>query len=396
MLRRAIPLLITLALVGAACSTSGNGESNGSGPNGNSKGPILIGYPADLSGTYAFYDQPIEEGAQFAIDQINASGGVLGYQLELKTIDMRNDVAEGSKVTQQLIDEGAKYLIGTTGDGFLAEASVACAAGIPISTGDGTAPTLVSDAGPCAFQWVMSDNVQGATLAEWALQQGYQTAYVIGSSEIPYTKNLPTYFTEVFEAGGGSVVGTDQYKIGAGDYSAVVTKLANVSPQPDVIFTPMFVPDTQVFLRQLRQAGITTPVVSTDGNLDPSLAEAGAKALNGFTFTASACPPEADPNIQKFFNDYKARYGKDPSSVIAALGYDEIYAVKAAFEAAGSTDPAKLIEAIKHVDYHGVTGELKMDPTTRRAEKPAALVQMQGDTFTCLGHPPYPSNVPKP
>src|SRR5581483_9332364 len=125
-----------------------------------------------------------------------------GYQLELKTIDMRNDVAEGSTVTQQLLDEGAKYLIGTTGDGFLAEASVACATGIPISTGDGTAPTLVSDAGPCAFQWVMSDNVQGATLAEWALQQGYQTAYVIGSSEIPYTKNLPTYFTEVFEAGG--------------------------------------------------------------------------------------------------------------------------------------------------------------------------------------------------
>ena len=65
----------------------------------------------------------MEEGAQFAIDQINASGGVLGRQLELKTIDMRNDVAEGAKVTQQLIDEGAAYLIGTVGDGILAEGS---------------------------------------------------------------------------------------------------------------------------------------------------------------------------------------------------------------------------------------------------------------------------------
>ena len=63
----------------------------------------------------------MEEGAQFAVDQINEAGGVLGRPLELKTVDMRNDVAEAAKVTQQLIDDGAAYLIGTVGDGILAE-----------------------------------------------------------------------------------------------------------------------------------------------------------------------------------------------------------------------------------------------------------------------------------
>jgi branched-chain amino acid transport system substrate-binding protein len=239
----------------------------------------------------------MEEGAQFAIDQINASGGVLGRQLELKTIDMRNDVAEGAKVTQQLIDEGAVYLIGTVGDGILAEGSVACAAGVPISTGLGTAPSLVGDMGSCAYQLVMSDNIQAAVLAEYAVAQGYQTAYTLGSSEIPYTKNLPIYFTDAFEHAGGTVVGSDEYKIGAGDYSAVVTKLQNADPTPDVVFTPMFIPDSIVFLRQLRQAGLTMPVLSTDGNADAALLDAGAKAIDGLTFTNSVCTAEGDPGV---------------------------------------------------------------------------------------------------
>jgi branched-chain amino acid transport system substrate-binding protein len=396
MLRKALPALLVLALVGAACSTDddGGGTDGGNGDGGG--GTFLIGYGADLSSDYAFYDVPIQEGAQFAVDEINEAGGVLGNQLRLNTIDMRNDVAVGSQVVQQLIDEGAGYLIGTTGDGFLAQAAVACGAGVPISTGDGTAPTLVGDAGDCAFQLIMSDNIQGATLAEWARDEGHETAYVIGSSEIPYTANLPTYFSQAFEAAGGTVVGADQYQIGAGDYSAVVTKVRNASPTPEVIFTPMFVPDTQVFLRQLRQAGVTTPVVSTDGNLDPSLAEAGARALDGFTFTASACPAEQDPTIQAFMDAYAERYGSEPSSVIAALGYDEVYAVKAALEDANSTDPGDLIEALQTVTHDGVTGTIEMDPETRRARKSVALVQMDGDAFTCLGQPGVPSFVPEP
>ena len=83
------------------------------------------------------------------------------------------------------------------------------------------------------------------------------------------------YFSAAFEHGGGTIVGTDEYKIGAGDYSAVVTKVTSVDPPPDVIFTPMFIPDSVVFLRQLRQAGSTIPVLSTDGNADAGAAGRG-------------------------------------------------------------------------------------------------------------------------
>ena len=395
MLRKSLALLFVLTLVGAVCSTSdddGGGDTDDSGAA--SGDPIVIGFPADLTTDWAYYDSPMQEGAQFAVDQINDNGGVLGRPLELQTVDMRNDVAEAAKVTQQLIDDGAVYLIGTVGDGILAEGQVACGANVPISTGLGTAPTLVGDMGACAYQLVMSDNIQAAVLAEYAIAEGYETAYVIGSNEIPYTKDLPVFFSDAFENGGGTVGGTDQYKIGAGDYSAVVTKLANIDPAPDAVFTPMFIPDSVVFLRQLRQAGLTMPVLSTDGNADAALLDAGEKAIDGLTFSNSVCTAEGDPEVQAFYDDYSAANGSDPSSYVAVIGYDEVNLVADAMEQAGSAEPAAVIEQLASTDFTGISGHVVMDPTTRRADKPAALIQMDGTEFTCLEQPDFPAYVP--
>jgi len=391
MLRRSVGLAFVLVLL-AACTSEGTADNGGDG--GPSGEPIIIGFPADLSTDWAYYDAPMEEGAQFAVDQINQDGGVLGRPLELRTVDMRNDVARGAQVTQELIDEGAVYLIGTVGDGILAEGSVACGAGVPISTGLGTAPSLVGDMGECAYQLVMSDNIQAAIMAEYALEQGYDSVYVIGSSEIPYTENLPVYFQDALENGGGSVVGTDEYKIGAGDYSAVVTKIANADPAPDAIYTPMFIPDTNVFLRQLRQAGVTTPVLSADGNADPALLDAGERAIDGLTFTNSVCTAEGDPEVQQFYDDYNARYGEDPSSYVAVIGYDEVNIAASVIEAQDSAEPSAIIGGLSQVDYTGISGHLTMDRETRRADKPAALLQMDGTEFTCLGQPGFPAYVP--
>ena len=381
----------------AAPETTAPSTEPSSGPGGPSGDPIIIGFPADLSNTYAYYDQPMLEGAQFAVDEINDANGVLGRPLKLEVVDIRNDPAETSKVTQRLIDDGAVYLIGTTGDGINAEGALACAAGIPVSTGDGTAATLVDDIGTCAFQLLMNDTIQGAIAADYALAEGYKTALLVGSPEIPYTKNLPGYFAAVFTKGGGTISGEETYQIGARRLSPRWRpRSRGLGPQPDVIYTPMFPPDTQIFMRQLRQAGVTAPVISSDGNLDPSLTSAGAAAIDGMAFTAAVCPADTDTGVGDFFTAYNARYGSDPSSVVATLGYDEIKIVAQAIEAAGSADPAAIMEALKNYSYNGVSGDGVMDPETRRVKKPAALIVMEGETFTCLEQPGYPTFVPNP
>jgi branched-chain amino acid transport system substrate-binding protein len=377
----------------SACSLGSAGSSDTK----KTSQTIVIGFPGDFSSDWAYYDLPMKEGAQFAVDQINANGGVLGKQLRLVTVDTRGDTTETAKATEQLLGPGAIYLIGTTAEGINAEGTVACGAGVSVSTGDGTAATLVGDIGKCAYQLVMNDTIQGGTIAEYAAKQGYKSAYVLSSAVIPYTKNLPKYFTQVFEKNGGQVVGTDQFKLAAGDYSAAVTKLANASPKPDVIFTPMFPPDTQVFLRQLRQAGVNTPVLSTDGNLDNSLRDAGAHALDGFIFTAAVCPPGTDNDrVTKFFADYKSKNSKEPSSVVAVLGVDEVNIVAQALKDAGSASADSLTKALANVKYNGISGPIEMDPATRRVRKPAALVKMDGQKFTCLAQPSFPGTVPEP
>lgn len=380
---------------GTAC-TQTNPEPGG-GAQGGAEDTVVVGFPGDFTGDWAYYDLPMKEGAQFAIDQINANGGLDGKEFVLETIDTRGDTTETAKATQELLDKGAVYLIGTTSEGINAQGAVACDAGVPVSTGDGTAATLTSDIGECAFQLIMNDTIQGGTIAEYAVEQDYESAYVLSSPVIPYTKNLPGYFTEVFEDGGGSVVGTDQFKLAAGDYSAAVTKIANASPQPDVIFTPMFPPDTQVFMRQLRQAGVDIPVLSTDGNLDNSLLDAGKEALDGFVFTAAVCPPGTDDEgVSSFFEDYNAEYDADPSSVVAVLGYDEVQILAQAIEDAGASDAESIMASLAEVAHEGISGAIEMDPETRRVRKPAALVKMDGDAFSCLAQPSYPALVPEP
>ncbi|MCB9100703.1 MAG: ABC transporter substrate-binding protein, partial [Anaerolineales bacterium] len=104
--------------------------------------PIKIAYVGDFSDVYSFYDLPVRGGAQFAVDEINAAGGVLGRPLELIAKDGKNDQALSIQILEEILGEGGvSYIIGTTGDPFLAQATVACSQGIPISTGDGTAPT---------------------------------------------------------------------------------------------------------------------------------------------------------------------------------------------------------------------------------------------------------------
>src|SRR5918999_260846 len=386
-LGRTLVLVLALALTAVACGDGGEGGG------GDGDGPIKIGYVADFSEVYSYYDVPLRDGAEYAIEEINADGGVLGRELQLIARDNKNDVATGTRATQEVLDEGVVYMIGTTSDAFLAQSQLVCDAGVPTSTGDSTAPTLTQDI-PCAYQLVMSDNAQGAVAAEYALEQGHGTAYLLGSEEIPYTANLPRYFEEVFTAGGGTIVGEDQYQIGAGDYSAQATRIANLAEQPDVIFTPMFIPDTPVFLQQLRQAGVDIPVISTDGNHDAALLDTGASALDGFVFTTHAFPAQGTP-LADFDASFEQETGEAPLSVVVGVGYDEIYALRSAIEAAGSADPESIDAALADVDHRGVTGTITMNAQSRRAEKEVTIVLLDGAEMTYVDAS-YPGTVPEP
>jgi len=399
--KRSVALLIALLAVAAMTffAVSCGGGDDGDDGGGEEEAKVFkIGYSADLSGGYSSYDVPIRDGAQYAIDKINEAGGVAGMKLEMIVKDNKNDKALAVQTTQELIDEGIQYLIGTTSDHVVACNRLAQDNEIPSDTGDGTAPNLVDDIGEWSFQYIMQDNLQGAAMAEYCYGElGYRTAYLLKSPDVPYSNNLPLYFKDVFEKLGGEVVGISDYKLEAGDFSAQVTKIANASPKPDMIYTPMFMPDTPVFLKQLKAAGVDIPVVSSDGNDTPDILSAGPEALDGMILTTFAFP-EPDTPLYDFYQQFEQDKGSPPETVIVANGYDGILILQAALEQTGGKGGQALRDALSELSGIKIatTDDYVMDPNSRRAEREIALLEMKGDEFTFVQYLPFPQYVPAP
>lgn len=391
----AIAALVAVAVL--ALGLTGCGEEEGDGGGGEAE-VFKIGFCADLSGGYSSYDTPIRDGAQFAVDEINEAGGVEGMQLELIVKDNKNDKALAIQTTQELLDEGIQYLIATTADHVTAIARMAAEQEIPSDTADGTAPNLPRDCGEWTFQYIMADNLQGAAMANYCYTElGYRSAYILKSPDVAYSNNLPLYFKEVFEKLGGKTIGVSDYKLEAGDFSAQVTKIKSASPKPDMIYTPMFLPDTPVFLKQLKAAGVDIPVVSGEANDTADVLSAGPEALDGMILPTFGFPEPGTP-LADFYATYEEKTGSAPETVIVANGYDIIYVIKAALEQTGGEAGQALRDAIANISGVKVatTDDFSMDPVTRQAKREITLLKMVGDEFTYVKALPYPDYVPEP
>jgi branched-chain amino acid transport system substrate-binding protein len=394
--RDAILATALLAIVGLAVLVTGCGSS--SSDNGGTAKVFKIGYSADISDGYASCDVPYRDGLQYAIDEINKAGGVAGMKLELIVKDNKNDAALAAQTTQQLIGEGIQYLAGTTSDQVVACNRLAEEKQIPSDCGVGTAPTKQTDVGEYCFQYDIMDNQQGAAMANYCYTElGYRTAYLLESPDSAYTANLPIYFKETYEKLGGKIVGTSDYKLGASDFSAQVTKIQNNDPKPDMIYTPMFMPDTPVFLKQLRAAGVDIPVASGDGCDTVDLLAAGAQALDGLIFTTHTYPVPGSATYD--FNEaFTKATGHAPEGAYTALGYDAGQILKAALEKTGGKGGKALRDALANVSGVQIltTDSFTMDPATRNGNAQAVLVKMDGAKFTFVKQLPLPEYVPPP
>jgi branched-chain amino acid transport system substrate-binding protein len=357
----------------------------------------IVGYAAAMTGGLAPFDTPFKEGLEVAVQELNSKGGIDGHiPISLAVKDIKSEAALAAQVAQELVDSGVDMLItGCDVDLSISSGNVAQAAGIPAISSCATTPTVPQAVGDYMFLISMGDNAQAAVLAEFAKEQGYQTAYLLGSPDTGYTQKLPEYFRAAFTKVGGEIAGEDTFTVNSTDFAAQITKIQNLSSKPDVIFTPAYVPDSAVFLKQLRAAGVDIPVLSTDGNDSPLLIEVGGDAVEGMVFTTHGFPAEGSP-LEKFNKTYEEVKGGPPESVFAALGADFVAAVDAAVTKAGTTDPAAVRDALDSLeDVQGATGSITFKDQARVPLKEIALVTVKDGAFE-LVKTAIPSEVPAP
>lgn len=320
-------------------------------------GTYKIGWAIDKTKYLSFVDEPVHKGMLVAIDEVNAQGGIDGkLKIELDVRDMKADPMLGGTVVQELIANGANFIVTTCDtDVSLPGAQIAAANKLPVMSScgaDAAGPSQVK--GEYSFLNVPGTLSQGAVLGELAAKRGYKKAYTLKSNSEGYTQTLAKAFEARFTELGGSIVGQSYYDIGEKNYRVTATKMVN--SDADVIMTNTFPPDTTGFLKDLERAGNKKPLLLVDGNDTPVVFEAGPQ-LAVATMTTYGGDRSPGSAFSKFEAEYQNKFGKPPESLQTALGYDLIMVVAAAVKAAGSTDGTAVATALNNLEnVKGATG----------------------------------------
>lgn len=357
--------------------------------------PLIVGAALGLVGDAAPGDVPFSEAMTYAVDELNKAGGIQGRPVELIVKDMKSDPAVGATVATELLDAGAQIMVGPAFPGMGASVvQNAAAAGVPVLCGCSTQPEYVMIGGAKAYLVAFGDNVQAAAAAEYALAQGYKTVYTLTSPDLSYTARLPEFFVAAFENGGGTSVGDDTFAIGQPDFAAQATKIAALDPQPDVIYTGMFPPDVGTFLKQLRAAGVKAPLYGADGLDQQALVDFAGADAEGTVFSTHGYPVEGSA-FKTFIDGLTTYQGKAPEApALASLGGDTVDVIVAAVEAAGSTDPKAIGDALAELEnVEVVNGTITYKGTDGVPMKTVALVAVENGKFV-LKDQMIPSFIP--
>ena len=184
-------LVVTLA---AGCSSAD--DSSGGGGGGDDDGPIIIGAAVAESGGFELYDNAQTSGMQYAIDEINAAGGIDGREFKLITADHKTDPAQVQAVTQELLDEGADAIVTTVDYDFGAPAALAASKAGKVSISGAGAPEFgLQGLGPLHFNVYQGTPSESAALAEFAYTtQSLRKPYLLEDTSIQYSKSLCAEF----------------------------------------------------------------------------------------------------------------------------------------------------------------------------------------------------------
>lgn len=342
------------------------------------EGPRLrIGFAADLSDLGGFADAPASQAAAYFIDLINCTGGVDGLPLELIIQNIEGDPDVTQRAAQDLLDAEVSAILGPPFPDFGFPLLQVTAGQVPVLFVASTEPTL-SDPAQLAFLVAFDDTAQATAAAEFALDEGWTTA-VTFSSPGPYFGYNPEIFTEVFEAGGGTVIADYNYvPIEDVDFSSQANEMANLDEPPDVVYSAMLAFQAAILRGQLDGVGVDTRFLITDA-FEATGGYAEGEAVEGFYHTTHSFP-EPGSRVVILDEGFEATTGaalENPS--FGGLAADAIAIVIDAFLRTGSTDPAVLGAAIAESQgVEGVTGVLSYPSGSGSPEKPVYVHRVVG------------------
>src|SRR4051812_12217580 len=352
MTKRIFYLLLPLVLIG--CNKGGNA--------GGDAATIKVGEFASLTGKEATFGVSSHEGTLMAIEEINAAGGLLGKKLELLTEDTQSKPGEPQTVVNKLIArDGVIAILGEVASSRSLEAGPVCQKNkIPMISPSSTNPK-VTQIGDYIFRVCFIDPFQGTVMANFATKTlKAKKVAVFTDVKSDYSKGLAKYFKEGFTSAGGQIGVELDFNGGDKDFKAQLTAIK--SANPDAVFVPGYYTDVALICIQAKQLGLSVPLFGGDGWESDQLVKIGQDAVEGHYFSTHYAPEVATDKVKNFVAAYQKHYqGKTPDAM-AALGYDSAMILADAMKRAGSSDGAKVRDALAATkDFDAVTGKITIN-----------------------------------
>ncbi|NMO14315.1 ABC transporter substrate-binding protein [Pyxidicoccus fallax] len=379
---RLVPLLAAVVLGALACERKAPPAAPAAQPSAaqprtaSETGPIVIGTLGSLTGSEASFGTVVRDGIQFAVEEVNAKGGVKGRKIELRSYDTQGRIEESVAAAQRLLTQDRVMLVlgDVTSSGSLAIADAVQAARVPMVTPSATHPD-VTKKGDYIFRTCFIDPFQGGAMARFARENlKLDTVAVLHDARNASSLGLSEAFQEAFKKLGGKVVAVEAYSKGDTDYRAPL--LAAKKAKPQALYLPGFYSEVGVIARQARELGMTQPLLGGDGWESDRIFELAGGALEGAHYSSHYAEDNPAPELQRFITAFRARYGRSPEAA-SALGYDGARVALAAMERAESLSGPAIRDALAATkDFPGATGTLSMD-ANRNPVKPAVILTIR-------------------
>lgn len=325
---------------------------------GIAKADVMVGLAGPLTGSNASFGEQLKHGAEQAAEDINRGGGILGQKVVIIAGDDAADPKQGVSVANRFVGQGVKLVIGHFNSGVTIPASEVYADNGMIDITPAATNPRVTDRGlQNMFRTCGRDDQQGLIASAFIVKRFLGKRIAVLHDKTTYGKGLADETKKGLDKAGVQQVLYEGVNTGEKDYSGVVLKIREA--RADLVYWGGLYTELGLIIRQMRDQGITTPVMGADGIVSDEFASIGGPGVEG-TFMTFPPDPRLRPTAAAVVKEFEAK-GFNPEAY-TLYSYAALEVLKQAAEKAGSFDPKGMADAMHSgMQFRTVLGDMSYD-----------------------------------
>jgi len=318
---------------------------------------ITIGLAGPFTGEEAFFGEQIKHGAEQAVEDINAAGGVLGQKLVLKSGDDACDPKQGVAVANQMVSDGIKFVVGHVCSGASIPAShIYNEENILMITPSSSNPALTDTGFKNVFRACGRDDQQGPIIGRYILAHYKGKKVALINDQSAWGAGMAEQVKKTINAGGMKAVMDDAYTPTERDFSALISHLKQAGVE--VAFIGGFHTEVGLIMRQIKEQNLKIQVIGGDALVTDQFWKVAGSAAEGVLMTFGSDPrnkPEAKAALETL-----RKSGFEPEGY-TFYAYAAVQAVAEGIKRAGAPDPVKAAAALHATPVQTIIGKLTFD-----------------------------------